>query len=215
MPTDLTPKEDETKTTKPLEMQSVCPKLLSRVYTMCFVLSPFSPHRRRPLSAEGTAYLLHDTAGRWKRGPERGGGASPDMFSWGQDGIARTERMHKPESRTQKRVRANSTRVFLFYFIFTALFVRNRDCLYPPSPPLLSLAHRGVGVLYRLPSAHPQSEPVYPSSRGRGKREALLLGARCMPVDLIQTPCTNSIFFSDFDASNSFGTFDKRRGTCR
>ena len=72
MPTDLTPKGRRNENDKPLEMQSVCPKLLSRVYTMCFVLSPFSPHRRRPLSAEGTAYLLHDTAGRWKRGPERG-----------------------------------------------------------------------------------------------------------------------------------------------
>ena len=40
---------------------------------------------------------------------QRGGGASPDMFSWGQDGTARTERMHKPESRTEKRVRADST----------------------------------------------------------------------------------------------------------
>jgi len=99
------------------------------------------------------------------------------MFSWGLLG--------QKECTSQKAGHKNACEqirhaFFLFFIIITALFVRNRDCFYPPSPPLLSLAHRGVGVLdlYRR-RTHNLNLSIHLAGEGGDERRSSSERAAC------------------------------------
>ncbi|KAI0299905.1 hypothetical protein BC826DRAFT_966875 [Russula brevipes] len=80
---------------------------------MRFVLH--STPQQRPLSAGA----LHDTAGRWMRGPWRGGeGASPDMSSWGQDRTTKDRTSEGPKKPDKNCIPTNS----IVFPDFDALF---------------------------------------------------------------------------------------------
>lgn len=115
---DPTPIEDETKTTN-LSRCKVSVQNSSPACMQCALPSlHFSPYRRRPLSADGTAYSTFSTTQRGGGSvAQRGGGASPDMFSWGLLG--------QKECTSQKAGHKNACEqirhAFLFFFVLLSL----------------------------------------------------------------------------------------------